>query len=147
MALRRGERMAADPKGRADPRRDAPPIRRHRAMTPVLIELSEAQIDRVVRSALGTGNLSLLLSHPDHGGLLEAARKRMDDERLSRSLLIGLLLLSAFPTDRSYLGIMEIARTLELSASTVHRYAITLVAVGLLERDPSTRKYRLMDAG
>jgi IclR helix-turn-helix domain len=118
------------------------------ARTPVLIELSEAQVDRVVRSALGTGNMSVLLSGPlDASDLIEAALKQMDDVRLSRSLLFGLLLLAVFPADGSYLGVVEIARMLELSASTVHRYVTTLVAVGLLERDPTTRKYRLMDAG
>ncbi len=117
------------------------------AKTPVLIELSESQVDRVVRSALGTGNMSVLLSGPsDLSDLAEAALERMDDVRFSRSLLFGLLLLAAFPADGSYLGSVEAARMLEMSPSTVHRYLTTLVAVGLLERDPSTRKYRLMNA-
>ena len=30
-----------------------------------------------------------------------------------------------------------------MSPSTAHRYALTLVEVGLLERCPRTRKYRL----
>src|ERR1700733_5525832 len=40
-------------------------------------------------------------------------------------------------------GILELARDLDLSPSTAHRYAITLVELGLLERCPKTRKYRL----
>jgi DNA-binding IclR family transcriptional regulator len=31
-----------------------------------------------------------------------------------------------------------------MNTSTTHRYVTTLLAVGLLERDPSTRKYRLV---
>ncbi|HEY4812975.1 MAG TPA: helix-turn-helix domain-containing protein [Solirubrobacteraceae bacterium] len=32
---------------------------------------------------------------------------------------------------------------LDLHLSTVHRYISTLTAVGLLEREPVTRRYRL----
>jgi DNA-binding IclR family transcriptional regulator len=31
--------------------------------------------------------------------------------------------------------------------STAHRYISTLVAVGLVERDPASRRYRLADVG
>jgi DNA-binding IclR family transcriptional regulator len=67
----------------------------------------------------------------------------MEDRRLSRSLLSGLLVLSCFPSEGDYLGIAEIARMLDMNTSTTHRYVTTLLAVGLLERDPATRKYRL----
>ena len=40
-------------------------------------------------------------------------------------------------------GIVELANDLGMSPSTAHRYAHTLVEVGLLERCPKTRKYRL----
>jgi len=40
-------------------------------------------------------------------------------------------------------GIVELAADLRMSPSTAHRYALTLVEVGLLERCPRTRKYRL----
>ena len=39
--------------------------------------------------------------------------------------------------------IVELANDLEMSPSTAHRYALTLVELGLLERCPKTRKYRL----
>lgn len=71
---------------------------------------------------------------------------QMEDRRLSRSLLSGLLVLSCFPTDGGYLGIAELARMLDMNTSTTHRYVTTLLAVGLLERDPSTRRYRLAPA-
>ncbi len=68
---------------------------------------------------------------------------QMEDRRLSRSLLSGLLVLSCFPGDGGYLGIAELARALDMNTSTTHRYVTTLLAVGLLERDPATRRYRL----
>ncbi len=68
---------------------------------------------------------------------------QMEDRRLSRSLLSGLLVLSCFPADGGYLGIAELARMLDMNTSTTHRYVTTLLAVGLLERDSATRRYRL----
>jgi len=65
------------------------------------------------------------------------------DPRLSRSLLRGLSLLAGFGPDGDERGIVELADDLGMSASTAHRYALTLVEVGLLERCPRTRKYRL----
>jgi hypothetical protein len=66
-----------------------------------------------------------------------------DDRRLSRSLLRGLAILTCFGTDGESLGIIDISMQLELSPSTAYRYVLTLVEVGLLERCPTTRKYRL----
>lgn len=69
--------------------------------------------------------------------------KQMEDRRLSRSLLSGLLVLSCFPADGGSLGIAELARRLDMNTSTTHRYVTTLLAVGLLERESTTRRYRL----
>jgi IclR helix-turn-helix domain len=117
---------------------------------PVQIELSKAQVDQVIRAAGKGGTMSMLLSavkDPKWTLTLDsddwAYPAQMDDRRLSRSLLSGLLVLSCFPPDGGYLGIAELARTLEMNTSTTHRYVTTLLAVGLLERDPSTRRYRL----
>jgi len=65
------------------------------------------------------------------------------DPRMSRSLLRGLSLLAGFGPDGAERGIVELAEDLGMSPSTAHRYALTLVEVGLLERCPRTRKYRL----
>ncbi|MHB8241062.1 MAG: helix-turn-helix domain-containing protein [Solirubrobacteraceae bacterium] len=65
------------------------------------------------------------------------------DKNLSSSLLLGLLVLVAFPPDGTLIGNAEVARALGMNPSTAHRYISTLVAVGLLERDPDTRTYRL----
>jgi hypothetical protein len=114
----------------------------------VLLELTPGQVDQVIRHTAGTRNMSLLLyGLSSVRATLEAAPWQLEDERLSRSLLLGLLLLAVFPEDGSYLGNTEVARILDINMSTAHRYIATLVAVGLLERDPVTRKYRLADGG
>jgi|SRR5271168_2927194 hypothetical protein len=116
----------------------------------VSIELSKAQVDQIVRAAGQGGTMSVLLSalkDPNWTLALDsdewAYPAQMEDRRLSRSLLSGLLVLSCFPADGGYLGIAELARMLGMNTSTTHRYVTTLLAVGLLERDPATRRYRL----
>ncbi len=114
---------------------------------PVLLELSQAQIDRVLREASGASSLTRLLAGlSDVGDALEGDPALLRDTRLSRSLLLGLLLLAALPADGSYMGNSELARKCKVSQSTAHRYISTLIAVGLLERDPDTRRYRLAHA-
>ncbi|HEX5853369.1 MAG TPA: helix-turn-helix domain-containing protein [Solirubrobacteraceae bacterium] len=115
---------------------------------PIFIELSKAQVDRVVRGASVAGNMSMLLSGlAEVRETIEAAQQHVKDARFSSSLLHGLLLLAIFPADGSYMGNAEVARTLDMGMSTTHRYISTLVAVGLLERDPNTRQYRLAHVG
>jgi predicted transcriptional regulator len=116
----------------------------------ILIELSKAQVDQVVRDAGQGGTMSVLLSalrDPDWTLALDsddwAYPAQMEDRRLSRSLLSGLLVLSCFSLDGEDLGIAELARMLNMNTSTTHRYVTTLLAVGLLERDSSSRRYRL----
>ncbi len=110
----------------------------------VFVELSAAQVDEVVRAASDGGSLSVLFSGlAAVRGTLAAGLQQLDDGRLSHSLLAGLLMLASFPDDGSYLGNAELARSLDMNPSTAHRYVLTLVAVGLLERDPDTRRYRL----
>jgi IclR helix-turn-helix domain len=67
----------------------------------------------------------------------------LSDRRLSRSLLRGLSILTRFGEQNRERGIVELARELGMSPSTTHRYALTLVEIGLLERCPDSRKYRL----
>lgn len=114
----------------------------------VAIELSQAQVDRVVRDACDAGSVSLLMQSGLFGLRDVLARAdQLDDARMSRSLLLGLLLLSTLPADGSYVSLTEVARTVGMTMSTAHRYVHTLVTVGLLERKSSTRKYRLAYGG
>ncbi|HTB50783.1 MAG TPA: IclR family transcriptional regulator [Solirubrobacteraceae bacterium] len=82
---------------------------------------------------------------PIRGGILHLPTSH--EGRYSQSLERGLAILTAFTPDRPWMGIAELAETLEMSRPTTHRYASTLVALDYLEQGPR-RKYRLgMRAG
>ena len=61
----------------------------------------------------------------------------------SQSLERGLAILSSFSSSRPLLGVSELSRDVGLSRSTTHRYVATLTALGYLQQDPVTRRYRL----
>jgi IclR family transcriptional regulator, pca regulon regulatory protein len=65
------------------------------------------------------------------------------DGSYSQSLERGLEILASFDSGRALLGVSELARHVALSRSTTHRYVATLAALGYLEQDADTRKYRL----
>jgi hypothetical protein len=110
----------------------------------VTIELTRSQIDRVVRgSSEGDGVASLLRTLADSGTLAARYEALSDSPRLSRSLLLGLLVLASFPSDGDSLAVTDVAARLNMSPSTTHRYMTTLLAVGLLEQDARSRRYRL----
>jgi hypothetical protein len=129
----------------------------------ISIRLSPAQVDDIVRAASQgrAPSVSTLISNllaaplaPQNGAREPGAGGRepifggylprdTEDPRLSRSLLRGLSILTCFGPDGAERGIVEMAADLGMSPSTAHRYALTLVELGLLERCPSTRKYRL----
>jgi len=60
----------------------------------------------------------------------------------SQSLERGLAILSSFSA-RPLLGVSELAREVGYTRSTTHRYVATLAALGYLEQDADSRKYRL----
>lgn len=127
----------------------------------IAISLSSAQIEQVIRSACyaGNGTVSSLLAAaldnahatPTNGdsaysSLRDATQlaltNALADPQLSHSLLRGLAVLSRFGPERRWRSIVDLAKELEMSPSTTHRYVKTLRAVGLLEQDPTTREYR-----
>ncbi len=61
----------------------------------------------------------------------------------SQSLERGLAILSSFTSVRPLLGVSELAREVGLNRSTTHRYIATLAALGYLQQDGLTKKYRL----
>jgi IclR helix-turn-helix domain len=126
----------------------------------IAIALSSAQIEQVIRSAgyASNGTVSTLLvaaldnahsaSDGDsarsslHHATQLALTSALRDPQLSQSLLRGLAILSCFGAERPWRAIVDLAKELEMSPSTTHRYVKTLRAVGLLEQDPATREYR-----
>ena len=107
----------------------------------VVLELSHAQISEVTRSIGGTGTVPGLLSRLS--ALREALESVESSKRLSESLISGLFLLACFPEDGTYTRNSELASRAGMSVSNAHRYISTLVAAGLVERHPETRKCRL----
>jgi IclR-like helix-turn-helix domain-containing protein len=109
----------------------------------VSIELSPAQVGQVLREASGMGGMPWLLSQLEGLGEVADALRRERNQYLSRSLLLGIVTLAAFQVEGRELGIGDVARMLNIHPSTTHRYISTLLAAGLLEQHPSTRRYRL----
>jgi hypothetical protein len=115
--------------------------------TGISIQLTSAQVDRVVRDAAeGDGVSSLLRGLVEKGATAPTFKELAKSPRMSRSLLLGLLVLACFPADGGALAVTDVAARLEMSPSTTHRYLTTLLAVGLLEQDPRTRRYRVPPA-
>jgi hypothetical protein len=110
----------------------------------ITIELSEAQVDRVVREAGEDGGLlpGLVGGIEDVEFGFRVSPAPLDDPRLSRSLLRGLMVLASFPVDGAARSVTDVADELDMWPSTTHRYISTLVEIGLLEREPASRKYR-----
>ena len=109
------------------------------------LTLAPDQVDELLKAINSEAALSAVprLRAADAAQMTELRyRALLDDRRLSRSLLAGLLVLSCF-TPSNELGIAELSRRLGMRASTTHRYVATLLAAGLLERDPVSRRYRL----
>lgn len=126
----------------------------------IAIALSRAQIEQVIRSAgyASNGTVSSLLvaaldnahSAPEgdrgngslHSATQLALSSALGDPQLSQSLLRGLAILSCFGPERPWRAVIDLAKELEMSPSTTHRYVKTLRAIGLLEQNPTTRAYR-----
>ena len=61
----------------------------------------------------------------------------------SQSLERGLAILASFRSAQPLLGVSDLSRRVGLSRSTTHRYVATLAALGYLQQDADTKKYRL----
>jgi len=118
----------------------------------ISIALSPTQVESVLRMAADgrAPSLSALVvmrvgsrRSDDGAGKAPLSLTDTSDSRLSRSLLRGLSLLTCFGAEGEPRGIVDMAQELDMSPSTAHRYALTLLHLGLLERSPQTRKYSL----
>ncbi len=82
----------------------------------------------------------------ERNGASRGGGEPIDEEgrrgRFSSSLQAGLAILNCFSAQQPVLGIAKLADELNMSRSTTHRYASTLVALGYLEQDQA-RRYRL----
>lgn len=109
----------------------------------ITIELTRTQVEKVIRRGTdGIGVPDVLRGLADRE-LATRFEGLAESTRLSRSLLLGLTVFAAFPPDGDALAVTDVAGRLGLSPSTTHRYMTTLLAVGLLEQDPRSRRYRV----
>jgi hypothetical protein len=119
----------------------------------VFIQLSEEQVDGVIAGVAGAAGPAQGAGRKARGAdhTVSATgdstqwifRPLMQDKSFSHSLLIGLEVLTCFPLDGTERGVADVAQQLNMNSSTVHRYMSTLLRVGLLERNPETRWYRV----
>jgi hypothetical protein len=125
----------------------ATPARQDRSVMPkrLALELSQAQVDRIVSEVSGAAGVSETIK-AGRAAVLQAFHaepQKLHDPGLVRSLMRGLLFLVRLPSDGSYLSHSQAARLAEMSPTTFTRYLSTLLVAGLLDRHPSTRRYRL----
>jgi Fic family protein len=108
----------------------------------VTIELTEPQLAAVLSQTKADHSVAALISGLDIRLTAGEAFARMGSQKSSsRSLVRGLLVLSAFSAGEPR-RMTEVAAELKMTASTLHRYLNTLVSLGLIERDRSSRLYR-----
>jgi DNA-binding MarR family transcriptional regulator len=109
----------------------------------VLIALTDGQVAQVLREASGQADPASLLSEVSQIDVVASVvAPLLEDPSYSRSVLRALLVINALPLDGNDRGLTDVARELGLSASTTHRYMHTLIAVGLIEQNPRSRRYR-----
>jgi IclR family pca regulon transcriptional regulator len=75
--------------------------------------------------------------------LVDVQARETKNGLYSQSLERGLAILHSFTSGRSLLGVSELSREVGLTRSTAHRYIATLAALGYLQQDLPTKKYRL----
>jgi DNA-binding MarR family transcriptional regulator len=109
----------------------------------VLIALTDGQVAQVVRGASGRPHLAGLLSEMTELDVVSSVvLALLEDAAYSRSALRALLVLNALPLDGGERVLTDIAGQVGVSASTTHRYMRTWTALGLVEQDPRSRRYR-----
>lgn len=113
----------------------------------ILIKLSRSQVNQVLREAAGDDGLLGLLGCAVSDLDVDITRANMDDTRFSRSLLRALMVLASYPADGTARSVSDVAKQLGMGISTAHRYTSTFTEVGVLERDPVSRQYRLASKG
>jgi len=102
--------------------------------------LTKRQISRLVAGSGHRPCLGSLLTGMHALPTLRASGA-LDDLRLSRSLILGLFVLTAIPNDGSTIDHCELADRIGMNSSTLNVYTRTLVAAGLVARDEGRRKY------
>lgn len=107
----------------------------------VTITLSESQVARVVQEACAGAPINEWLTNVGDAAPPQVSSGRGQNDH-SRVLLTAIRVLIAFPLDGTERELADVARELNIPKSTVHRHATTWIAVGALEQNPRSRRYR-----
>lgn len=113
----------------------------------IQIQLSDKQIAQVVQEAGDGGIRSLLSARLDEGGVRKSLTELihdplMNEPGISRSVMRSWIVFAAFTPVGTERRITDVARELEMTPSTTHRYIATLTALGLLEQTVNSQ-YRI----
>jgi DNA-binding MarR family transcriptional regulator len=110
----------------------------------VSVALTTAQVERVLQqTGARDGEPAALFDRlGDLQSLSRLVASGLDDPRVSHSTLRAMLVLAALPRDGTERSLTEVAETLGYSPSTTYRYMTTWMRLGLLEQEPSSRRYR-----
>jgi hypothetical protein len=107
------------------------------------LTLTNTQVLQVLRHGSGQAALSETLAKLDDlQTSREMLRTLLHQRSYSLSTLRALLILTAFDAAHPERELAEVAHELDLSPSTAHRYVRTWLALGLLDQDPASRRYR-----
>jgi len=108
----------------------------------ITITLSESQVARVLHEACAGAPLNGSLSELGAEALSPLSAAGSGRDKHSRVLLNALRVLVSFPLDGTERELTDVARELDIPASTVHRHVATWTAIGLLEQNLHSRRYR-----
>jgi hypothetical protein len=117
---------------------------------PFLLPLSLAQVEQLMGEIAsrrsGTGLLRVLLALTGSGERLDIHDLTRDEryhaKNISQSVITSLLVLIAFSQGDGH-KVTDLAGELGMTKTTTMRYLKTWMAVGVLEQDQKTRRYRL----
>lgn len=113
-------------------------------MREIAVTLSAEQVQAVVQAATAPAAVGYAFASglESPTALASVLKPLLDDNSYSRSVLRALLILAGFPPDGTERELTAVADEVGFSPSTTHRYLHTWEAVGLLERDADSRRYR-----
>jgi hypothetical protein len=118
---------------------------RSRAIT---IALTDDQLAHVMKGLSQRDTLAGLATDVDLAAAVADSLDETEAEALgSHSLVRGLRILAALPSDGGELELAGLARALQMAPSTVHRYLQTWIACGVVQRDERSRRYKRSSRG
>jgi hypothetical protein len=109
----------------------------------VTITLTDDQVGEVLQGSSGVNGVAGLLSEMSELDQLRAVvAPFIGDMAYSTATFRAAFVLAALPRDGSERTITDIAIEVGLSKSVTHRYMVSWMALGMVCKDPGSRRYR-----